>query len=195
MLTRRGKRIASSTPITHFGGRFRRGFCAAQPRICYNYRLRNDISTKHLPLTDHDFNSELWEKSMKTKTFATLTAMALAITLAACGQQAQQSADKAKDATSSAADSGATAAKDAATAATAAAKDATNAASDAAKSAADSTKEAADKAADAAKDASGKVTDATKDAAAQAADASKDAAAKASDAAMKATEAAKDAVK
>ena len=97
-----------------------------------------------------------------------LTAIALTVTLAACGQQSQEAADKAKASASKAADSAATATKDAATAASAAAKDAT----------------------DATKDAASKAADATKDAANQAADASKDAAAKASDAAKKANEAA-----
>src|SRR6185437_12658873 len=87
----------------------------------------------------HTSHLDPQEKSMKTKTFAALTAMAVAITLAACGQQSQQAVDKAKASAGAAADSAANAAKDAAAAATSAAKDATNAAADAAKSAADAT--------------------------------------------------------
>ena len=83
----------------------------------------------------------------RLRCIAALTAIALAATLAACGQQSQQAADKAKESASKAADSAVTATKDAATAASAAAKDATNAAADAAKSAADATKDAAAKAA------------------------------------------------
>ena len=72
---------------------------------------------------------------MKMRNLATLTAMMLAATLVACGQQsptAQQSADKAKDSMSKAAD----ATKDAAKASMEAAKDATKDAADSAKAAA-----------------------------------------------------------
>src|SRR5690242_2250775 len=98
---------------------------------------------RHPPVRSPTF---LGDKTMKTRTFAALTAMALAIALAACGQQSQQAADKAKDSAAKAADSAATAAKDAAAAASSAAKDATNAAADAAKGAADATKDAANQA-------------------------------------------------
>ncbi|HSQ80003.1 MAG TPA: hypothetical protein VLU54_02510 [Casimicrobiaceae bacterium] len=113
---------------------------------------------------------------MKMRTLAALAAMALATTLAACGQQAEQAADKAKESAAKAADAASTAAKDAGAAAT-----------EAAKSAADATKDAAGKAVEAAKDAAAPAADATK-----AAEPAKDAAAPAADAAkgdaMKAAE-------
>src|SRR5919201_3064675 len=93
----------------------------------------------------HAFHRDFRERLMKKRTFAGLTAMALAVTVIACGQQSQQAADKAKESASKAADAAATAAKDAAAAASAAAKDATA-------KAAEATKESADKAAEATKD-------------------------------------------
>jgi hypothetical protein len=69
---------------------------------------------------------------MKMRTLAALTAMALATTLAACGQSSQQLADKAKEAAAKAVD----ATKDAAKASMEAAKDATKDAADKASAAA-----------------------------------------------------------
>ena len=164
--------------------------------VLYNAGLVNHLQNKSAePYVHHVQIAKAGATMIKRSMFTALSAIALAATLAACGQQSQQAADKAKESASKAADSAATAAKDAATAASAAAKDATNAAAEAAKNAADATKDAAGKAADAAKDASTQAGTATKDAANQAADASKDAAAKADEAAMKANAAAKEAAK
>ena len=94
---------------------------------------------------------------MNKRIFAALAAMALALTLTACGDKAKEAADAAK-----------ASAEKAAVAAKEAAGKAADAAKAAATDAATATKEAADKAADATKDAAVKAGDASKDAAAKA---------------------------
>src|SRR6478672_9265223 len=116
---------------------------------CYNYWLTVRKSANvHQRSIDHDR-----EKSMIRHVSTALTAIALTVTLAACGQQSQQAADKAKDSASKAADSAATATKDAASKAADATKDAANQAADASKDAAAKADDAAKKANDAAKEA------------------------------------------
>ena len=61
---------------------------------------------------------------MQSRTMATLSALALAVSLAACGQSSQELADKAKAEATKAAEAAAAATKAAAEAAAAAAKDA-----------------------------------------------------------------------
>ena len=99
--------------------------------IGYNYRLTATLTVirSDSPVKP---TQKPGETTMKTRTLAALTAMALAATLAACGQQsqtAQQAADKAKESASKAAD----ATKEAADKAAAAAKDAADKAKEAAK--------------------------------------------------------------
>ena len=68
---------------------------------------------------------------MKFRTIAALTALALATTLAACGQDSKQAADKAAAATKESADKAAAATKEAADKAAEATKEANKTATDA----------------------------------------------------------------
>jgi hypothetical protein len=119
---------------------------------CHEMRERDPVIPPGRDPADSRFHPSTGAPMMKSRLFALLTALTLAVTLAGCGDSAKQSADKAAAATKEAADKSAAA-----------------------------TKEAADKAAAATKEAADKASDATKDAAAKAADATKDAAAKAAD--------------
>ena len=131
-------------------------------KMGYNLSLTEPASVPANSTTYEPFG----RRTMNKRTLAALTAIALAATLTACGQQSQTSADKAKEAASKAVD----ATKEAAKATMEAAKDATKEAADkaaaAAASAADATKDAAAKSADAAKEAADKAAMAAKEAAA-----------------------------
>jgi len=126
----------------------------------YNFRLTGEVMPASI-------QNRFGESIMKKAIVAGLTALALAVTLSACGDKAKEAADAAKKsaeqaaaATKEAADKAAEAAKASAVEAAAkteqAAKDAATATTDAAKAASDATKDAAAKAVDAAKDAAKK---------------------------------------
>ena len=126
----------------------------------YNFGLTGEVMPASI-------QNRFGESIMKKAIVAGLTALALAVTLSACGDKAKEAADAAKKsaeqaaaATKEAAAKAAEAAKASATEAAAkteqAAKDAATATTDAAKAASDATKDAAAKAVDAAKDAAKK---------------------------------------
>ncbi len=106
--------------------------------------------------------------NMKSRLLAVMTAVALATTLAACGNDAKEAAAKAEASAKEAAAKATEAAKDAAAKADAAAKEAAAKATEVAKDAGAAMKDAGNAMKDAgaaAKDAAGKAVDAAKDAA------------------------------